>query len=576
MRTHLYNQGSMGASTRFKRLDRLDAFSKCLEYSHQETSWDGKKADSLESISPAVLVPSGFTQPDQQKAISEKRPTAPLRLTPMVIDRFTGLLFSAARLPNVTVEDDRDSQDFVQAVFKKAKFWRTMHLARTLGGSLGSVLITCQLRRKRFSFTAHSAKVIHDVVWEDPDLKIPAGVLIQYLFEKEIEALDEDGRTSGRTNVKTYVYRRIIDSEWDITFQPAEVVRGEIPAEMQIDPDASYQHRLGEFPGSYVFNLPSDDPLDGIPDCDGAFQMFETIDRQVAQSNKGLIANQDPTVVYGRDRKYEQAGIPLKKGSENALNVGLGGSATYLEMSGTGITAAGEFVKFLRQAAMDKVGAVLVDPAAISGAAQSAKSIEYIYAPMLEKADRLRAQYEDAIVQLANVVLGLARVWTDPKNYNVAVKSIRLDVPAKRIEIDSDPNNPDPKAGVQVVYEQRRPGNGTQIEVVWGPYFSETPLDRQTMVGVWTASYTAGLVDLETAVRKICAILEIDDVDGVLRRVREESASKKSSALAIDMPGVVEMPYDEPAAGPDQGPPPQPGPPPGPPQGQAPPAGPPG
>ena len=108
----------------------------------------------------------------------------------MVIDRFTGLLFSAARLPNVTVEDDRDSQDFVQAVFKKAKFWRTMHLARTLGGSLGSVLITCQLRRKRFSFTAHSAKVIHDVVWEDPDLKIPAGVLIQYLFEKEIEALD--------------------------------------------------------------------------------------------------------------------------------------------------------------------------------------------------------------------------------------------------------------------------------------------------------------------------------------------------------------------------------------------------
>lgn len=556
----------MGASTRFKRLDRLDAFSKCLEYSHQETSWDGKKADSLESISPAVLVPGGFTQIEQNRSTSEKRPTAPLRLTPMVIDRFTGLLFSAARLPNVTVEDDRESEDFVGAVFKKAKFWRTMHLARTLGGSLGSVLITCQLRKKRFSFSAHSSKVIHDVVWEDPDLKIPAGVLIQYLFEKEVETLEDDGKSSGRTLVKTYVYRRIIDSEWDITFEPAEIVRGEIPAEMKIDENASYQHRLGEFPGAYVFNLPSDDPLDGIPDCDGAYQMFETIDRQVAQSNKGLMANQDPTVVYGRDRKYEQAGIPLKKGSENALNVGLGGSASYLEMTGSGITAAGEFVKFLRQAAMDKVGAVLVDPAAISGAAQSAKSIEYIYAPMLEKADRLRAQYEDAIVQLANVVLGLGRVWTDPKNYDVNVRAIRLDLPMRRIEIDADPSNPNPDSGVRVVFEQRTPGKGTQIEVTWGAYFSETPTDKQTMVGVWTASYTAGLVDLETAVRKICTILEIDDVEGVLRRVREEADQKKSSALAIDMPGVVEMPYDEPGGEPPgQGPPRAPGPP-GPPQ----------
>jgi hypothetical protein len=545
VRQKLYAGGSRGVSTRYRRLDRLDAFYKCLEYEHHKTGWDGNPADQFEAISPQAVVPFGFQQGDTSQSVKAKRPTAPMRLTPLVVDRFTGLLFSKDRTPKVEVEGDADADDFLKAVWKKARFWATCHQARTFGGSMGGVLLTVQLREGRFSYTAHSPKFVHDVVWADPDLKIPAGVLIQYLFVKEVEILDEKtGMPSGRMKPVPWLYRRIIDEEWDIIFKSQEVSGNELPL-LEPDMALSYEHKLGRFPGAWVQNLPSDEELDGVPDCDGAYQLFETIDRQVAQSNKGLLQNQDPTLVISRDKRLVQMGAPLKKGSENAIDVGQGGSAQYLEIGAAGINAAREFVKDLRQAAMDKVQAVLVDPTQISGAAQSAKAIEYIYGPMLEKAGRLRDQYGPAIEAVAEVTLELARVWADPLQYTGNVRRAKFDVPPKVVEVDLDPENPDPEQGQIKQLVPRQPGSGGIVTLTWGPYFAETPQDIQTLVTIITSAYGGGLIDLETAVRKVAALLKVEDVDGLLRRVREEGEAKEKQRQ--DQMGAMwpEQEYEE-------------------------------
>ncbi len=527
VRQKLYAGAQGGVSDRYRRLDRLDAHYKCLEYSHQETGWDGRPADRFETISPQVVVPLGYTQPAQDQTIKEKRPTAPLRLTPLVVDRFTGLLFSIDRTPKVQVEGDADAEDFLGAVWKKARFWRAMYQARTFGGSMGGVLVTAQLRKGRFSFKAHSPKFVQDVVWADPDLKVPAGVLVQYIFVENREVLDnKTGMPTGKTKPLPFLYRRIIDEQWDVIFEPQQVVGNQLPT-LVPDMELSYEHKLGRFPGVWIQNLPSDDELDGVPDCEGAFQMFETIDRQVAQSNKGLLQNQDPTLVVSRDKRLVQMGAPLKKGSENALDVGQGGSATYLEIGAAGIQAAREFVKDLRQSAMDKCQAVVVDPAQISGAAQSAKAIEYIYGPMLEKAGRLREQYGEGIEQLAEITLELGRTWSDPLQYEGNVKRVFFDLPPKVVKLDEDPDNPNPEEGERIVLKPRTPGIGGVVSLSWGAYFTETPLDIQMMVAVYTAAYAAQLIDQETAVRKIAHLLKIEDVDGLLRRVREESDARK-------------------------------------------------
>lgn len=538
VREKLYGAGAEGQTTRYRCLERREAFYRCKEYDHLSVSWDGNQADLVETISPKIQLPSGFTQnvaAGDSGSILSRRPTSPLRLCPMVVDRFTGLLFSKERTPKVQVEGNADGEDFLQATFKRARFWRTMYLARTYGGSMGSVLVTVQLRggeeKGRFSYTGHNPKTIQDVVWDDPDLRIPAGVLIQYIFEQEHEVIDpKTGMPSGEVRTVPWLYRRIIDQEADVTFVPQPILGKELPR-LEINPHLTYKHQLGRFPGAWVQNLPSDDALDGIPDCEGAYQAFDTIDRQVAQSNKALLQNQDPTLILGRDKNLDRMGVPIKKGSENALNVGQGGTAQYLEISGSGVSAASEFVKLLRQAAMDKCQAVLVDPTQVSGAAQSAKAIEYIYAPMLEKAGRLREQYGEAIEQLADITLAFARRWSDPLQYEGNVRKALFDLPPKVVEDDQLPDDPDPKRGQVIRLVPHTPGKGGVVTVTWGPYFQETPQDTQQLVSIWSMAYTSGGVDEETYVRAVARILKIEDVDAVLKRVREEKEKKQQEMM---------------------------------------------
>lgn len=551
VRQFLYQNAILGQTTRFRSLERREAFYKGLEYQHLKHGWDGLPADSYETISPDVIVPAGFTQPMDELKVSQKRPTAPLRLCPLIVDRFTDLLFSHDRTPKVRVDDDQTTDDFLNAVFKKARFWRTMNIGRTHGGSMGSVLVTAHLRNRLgkscYSFKAHSPKTIMDVVWDDPDLRIPAGVLIQYLFLREMEVLDpKTNQPTGKTVEKTFLYRRIIDEQMDVTFKPAEVVSGQLPI-LEVDMHQTYEHGLGMFPGAWIQNLPCDDDIDGIPDCDGIYQMLDAIDRLVAQENKGLMANMDPTLVVSRDKRLAQIGVPLKKGSDNALDVGQGGSANYLEIAAGGINAAQNLVETLKQAALDRASMIAPSPEQMSGAAQSALAIEMLYHPTLAKASRLREQYGEGIERLGHIVLAFARVWGDSRKYEGRARPT-FDLPPRLEEVDTNPDSPNRLEGVQKRFIRREPGKGSMITLEWGPYFAPTPTDKQARIQNVTMAHQGGYIDLETAVRMVADIFDIEDVDGLLRKVREEAEEKKSQEESAYGGGGMfpeEVPFEE-------------------------------
>lgn len=164
IRKFLYDQGASGVSARARILERYDAFYRCQEYSHHDHDWSGRKgADNLETISPSATLPVGFVQPAAELTHRQKRPTAPARLCPMIVDRFTEMLFSRDRTPVVTVEGDEDAHDFLNACFEQFRFWRTMYTARTYGGAMGGAMVTASLKRGRFTYRAFSPKVIHDI-----------------------------------------------------------------------------------------------------------------------------------------------------------------------------------------------------------------------------------------------------------------------------------------------------------------------------------------------------------------------------------------------------------------------------
>ena len=533
VREQLYESGQGGMSSRYRRLERYEAWHRCLEYAHQEYDWSGFRADTLETISANAVVPYGFSQPMKQaiENVRQKRPTAPLRLCPLIVDRFTGLLFSKERTPAPLVEGDPQSEDFLQAVHRQARFWPTMYSARTFGGAMGSSLVTTHLADGLFAYHAHNPKGVADIIWEDADRTTVAGVLIQYPTVQEFEEIDpKSNRPTGRFVERQLLYRRIIDAEWDVVFKPAPIVDGRLPL-LEIDDKLSVQHGLGFFPGVWIQNLPNESEVDGLPDCEGVYQMLDTIDRLLSQANRGLLANMDPTLVMSLDPKIaaRMGGGAVRKGSDNALDVGPGGNAHYLEMSAAGIQAGVEFAKMLRQAALDRAQCVLVDPEKISGAAQSARAIELIYAPMLEKAGRLREQYGIAVEKLSDMTLRIARAFSDPARYpGNAVPKFRL--PPRIEERDADAADPDVEPIRTRV--ERAPGEpGGVVTLRWGPYFPPTPSDAAQTVATTVNAVSGNLIDQETGTMLVAPMFGLTDTAGLIRKVREEQVEKEKRLL---------------------------------------------
>lgn len=525
VKAYLYQNAVIGETRRFRQLDRYEAHYSCRAYAHQEYDWWGMTADQMETVSPEIQVPFGFTQPALALSVRQKRPTAPYNLPKAIVDRFTGLLFSDARRPDVTVEGDQDTEDFLLAALEQMRFWPKMREARTIGGAIGSTLVTAHLRDGRFSLDVHNPKNVQ-VVWKDRRTLQPLAALILYRYDQEEDDIDEKTGEVKGVKIVEYLYRRIITEDDDTVFVPVKLEPG---AEMDWVVESTSEHNLGFFPGVWIQNLPVIEVEDGNPDCHGAWHGFDTIDRLLSQMNKAALLNLDPTLKIAVDPKVIDAQGGLRKGSENALMVGHGGDASYVEITGSGIDAGLKIYTVIKSNILDVTACVLVDPETISGAAQSAKAIEYIYAPMLVKADDLRAQYGDlGVLPLLRIIERIAR---DLSGRSVQLEDgtigqLGFDLPLKRTADD--------KMVPRVL------GAGGHIAITWGPYFAPTEADKNMAVTNLVAAQTGGLIDMETAIKQAAPLFGVRDAATMLKRVKEEQQELMERALTTAAAGVTD------------------------------------
>lgn len=518
VRAFLYGNCVIGDDDmRFRQIDRYEAHYRGTQYNHLTADWWGQNADVNETISPRVMVPAGFEQPMIGLNVRSRRPTAPLQLTRAVVDRFTGLLFSDTRKPDIQVEGDEDTEAFLSAVMQAGHFWAEMRKARTVGGSCGSVLLTCGLRNGEFCFETHKPQYI-TVLWKDKRRLIPEAVLKMYKHVKYEDVLDEKTRERKGVREVVWLYRRIITEFEDVVFK--EVRLDDALMDLKWEEESAVQHNLGFFPGVWVQNLPVTDSHDGDPDCQLGYQKLDTIDRIVSQINQGVLLNLDPTLVLGYDPKSIMPGMSVSKGSDNALHVGVDGKATYLEISGTGVEAGIKTVNLLRQAFLELVRCVMIDPATISGSAQSAKAIELIYAPMLEKADDLRAQWGDlCVVPILRIVERIARKFFDQSGDSVSYKFI---LPPRVIE----------SADGKPVYVDQKLGPGGYIQCKWGAYFSPTEQDDKQRIDNAVAAKAGGLIDHLGAIKHTAQVFGAENPVEIKRLVDEEEDAEQAKAMA--------------------------------------------
>lgn len=572
----------LGLSQRQQELNYLWGVYRCSQYATRKIGWDGKEAverQSVDMISTQGFVPPGFVDNSKSSLpLKFRKPTAPYALVKIIVDRFTGLLFSENRHPEIKVDGDPLTQDWLRTLAEATRLWQQMIQARTYGGSMGTACVGFQYLQGKPIIE------VHDPRWCTPQFKEHGSTALESLEIRYMYPKEERDQDTGRWETKNYWFRRAIDEQSDVLFEPALVDEG------GQEPDwveaRRADHNFGFCPVVWVQNipLPEDEDGDGDPDCSVAvYENVEAVDALIAQAHRGILANCDPTIVI-TSKAAMDGGIAV--GSDNAIRVPEG-DAKFLELQASGPKAALELASQLREHVLEMASCVLERPDNAVGGSVTATEIQRNYEAMLAKADVLREQYgQKCIIPLLEMVYRAAVMLAKPHLLPQTPQAPALDAqpPGGAQDANQDPNAPpegsqgleqgqeNPGAGApgteappepegvvtssQTVtrvryavnlppsYEtnqqtgliepvERTMGSGGSITLKWPNYFQTSLQDLQFVATATVGALTGGIIDDETAIGFVAPYFKVEDVAGLVDKVRNSAAQKQADMFSM-------------------------------------------
>lgn len=515
-------------SDRFKELDRRQSYYDCTQHDSKRYDFEGR-----------VIATGGAAQPllSAEKAswyvpLKMRRPSSPYRLSRVIVGAFTNMIFGEHRFPDFVCEGDKETQDFITTCVKVGQLPVKMIHARNLGGAVGTVGVSWHFADGRPRFEVHNGKHLYVHEWLDRAQLLPLHATECYLYAQD------DWEPVKRRYVRNwYWYRRDWHPDAELFYLPALFDPKQEP-QWQVDMERSVKHNDGECHLHWIQNLPNDD-VDGLPDYDGLYDSFDTLDIILSVIARGAVLNLDPTLVLKMDLNMVNR-LGVKKGSDNALAVGEGGEAKYLELTGTSIQAGIELFNAKRRAALEVAQCIVPDPSEIAAQGVSAVAQKVIYSPMLGKCDVIREQYGTPMQRMLDQMARVARrkVGTTvqvPGDAEGETKDVQLTLNLpKRVErqpaVDDD-GNPTGEENVNLV--DRTPGEGGDVEAKWGPYFLPTPDDvAKQATAMQTATGQKAFLSQQTAVETMATAMG-HEPDEEWERVQKETAAADEKAASM-------------------------------------------
>ena len=412
-----------------------------------------------------------------------RRPSVRYAMARIITEDSVALLFSEGHFPTVD-SPDRETRDILAAIFKAARLNEVM-IDAALRGSIGSVAIQLRILSGRPFFTVMDTINLTPTWCQDaPDTL----AIVTERYKLPGSAILAAGYDVPDLN-STYWFTRQWDTNNENWFLPQPVSDTGPPIP---DDNRSVTHGLGFVPIAWVRNLPgaswTDDPADGACTFRAAIETSIEIDYQLSQAGRGLKYSSDPTLLI-----KEPAGVEgdLVRGAGNALVVSEHGDAKLLEIGGTASSAVIEYVRTLREFALESVHGNRADASRLS-AATSGRALELMNQGLLWLADNLRISYgEGALLTLARMVLRAGA------QYRLRVGDMTL---------------------------SKLDGEAT-VSLIWPRWYPPTADDRRQDAGTLATLTSAGLMSVETAVKSLADTYDIEDVPAELSRIGKKDAS---------------------------------------------------
>ena len=325
--------------------------------------------------------------------LRQRRPSVQYGLARLVVEDSVALLFSEGHFPAIDSPDPA-VRAVLASIFRDARVNCVMTEA-AVRGSVGSVALLLRVLRGRVFIDAMQTAYLTPV-WDPFEPDTLAEVIEQYkvsgaeLQARGYEIDDPQGN---------FWFRRSWTAEWETWFVPQPVG----PAfTATLDEVHSVHHGLGFVPFVWIRNLPGGDGADGACTFRPALETGIEIDYQLSQAGRGLKYSSDPTLLI-----KEPAGLDgtMVRGAANALVVSEKGDAKLLEIGGTASQAVIDYVKILRELALESIHGNRSDASRFSAPA-SGRSLELMNQGLLWLADNLRVSYgEIGLLSLARLIL---------------------------------------------------------------------------------------------------------------------------------------------------------------------------
>jgi hypothetical protein len=506
----------LGLTPRQQRINALWKRFRGQQHDHKKINWNGEEIlDPIdaETYGSQVFTPGGMIRIGDDFPLSLRKPVVQYALPAVIVNKFSDLLFGTGKTPQVQVNDDNKTEDWLRTALDVGLFWSTMMEARKYGGATGTTIISFGFKDGKPIFESHLPTWCEPIFVERGSFDL-LSLDIRYIFQKDIE-----NTYTGNVDQVAYWYRRNINQQTDTLYQEVAVKEGDEPAwDTLIERQTT--HGFGFCPAVWVQNLPLADSVDGDPDCSNTvLALSDDIDVLESQAFSGTSKNADPTVILNLEKGQLSE---LRKGSDHSLQLGASDQARYMEMSGAGIRMALDLSEHLKKQALEVAQCILENPSDVS---KTATEVRRSTQSMHSKCDALRMQYgEFAIKKLAIMLLKAAR---SIENKIIIIE----DGTVQRSKVILPPN---------IIGEEKIPkeiGNGEFIELQWPSYVEPTSSDTIQVTSAASSALNAGLIDLRNAVQYIASYFGISDVSSMLDNIQKEKKIKEAE-LHASMLGV--------------------------------------
>ena len=325
--------------------------------------------------------------------LRSRKPSVHYGLCRVVVEDSVALLFSEGHFPTVDC-DDRATASALADIIRDTRLNAVM-IDTALRGAVGSVAVLMRVLRGRVFFS------VLDTTYLTPHWDPQAPDTLNSVTER-YKVLGSELANQGyevENESSLYWFARSWDDAAEIWFQPVRVDASD--QTQMVDSLRSVEHRLGFVPVVWIRNLPGGDEVDGGCTYQAAIRTSIEIDYQLSQAGRGLKYSSDPTLLI---KEPATSDTEIIKGAGNALVVSEKGDARLLEIGGTASAAVIEYVRTLREFALESVHGNRADASRLSAAA-SGRALELMQQGLVWLADNLRISYgEGGLLSLMHMV----------------------------------------------------------------------------------------------------------------------------------------------------------------------------